>query len=383
MKKNDAGNLKNILQQGADVDFIDSDGNFGLKLAATSDKYYHVATLLLQRGANVSQVDRENRSALIVACSNGSTKLASLLLGKIKQGPQIDWQDDKGYTALMTACQNGHAQITSHLLDEHADTFLKNNEGMTAFDIMMKKNDPEMLHQFTKLRSNPSYPRILFSDGIKRETITTAKKKIDLEEAGITLSIPENALSSTDPPLHLAIQPCFSGPFEVPQNVELVSPAYIVKPSRKVSFRKEVLVKIWHHANLESEKDCEDMVFLSASITPEYRGDSPVYVFREVRGAKGVFKSREEQPAGKIALKHFCTLATGKRKHEEEDTGSKSKFSFNIYMASSMDFLAENLYSARLYKATEKKFVFCICLFQPKYILVRIATLLKTMLILF
>ena len=86
----------------------------------------------------------------------------------------------------------------------------------------------------------------------------------------------------------------------MPDNVQQVSPAYIVSPSRKVAFQKEVLVKIWHHANLETEEDCEDMVFLSASTSPQYRGDT----FREIRGAKGSFRPGEEQPARQIALKH-------------------------------------------------------------------------------
>ena len=146
---------------------------------------------------------------------------------------------------------------------------------------------------------------------MKKELIETSKKDINMAEVGISLSIPEEALSSTYPPLEMQIQPCFNG---VPENLELVSPAYIVKPSRKVVFRKEVMVQIWHHANLETEEDCEDMVFLSASTTPQYRDGSPIYMFQEITAAKGSFRPREDQPTGKIALKHFCILSIGKRK---------------------------------------------------------------------
>ena len=142
---------------------------------------------------------------------------------------------------------------------------------------------------------------------------------------GISLSIPKDALPSTDPPLDIQIQSCFSGSFEMPDNVELVSSAYIVSPSRKVAFQKEVLVKIWHHANLETEEDCEDMLFLSASTSPQYRGDTPVYTFREIRGAKGSFRPGEEQPVGQIALKHFCILSLGKQRRAESDDSPESK----------------------------------------------------------
>ena len=81
-----------------------------------------------------------------------------------------------------------------------------------------------------------------------------------------------------------------------------------MEPSREVVFWKGVLVKIWHHANLETEEDCEKMVFLSASTTPEYRDGRPVYVFQEITEVKGSFRPREKLPAGEIALKHFCIL---------------------------------------------------------------------------
>ena len=130
------------------------------------------------------------------------------------------------------------------------------------------------------------------------------------------------------------MQPCFSGSFVVPQDVELVGPAYIVSPSRKVAFQKEVLVKIWHHANLETEEDCEDMVFLSASTRPQFRGDTPVYIFKKMR-VRGSFRPGEEQPVGQIALKHFCTLAVGKKRKREDDEPESQEAEQNAAKVSS------------------------------------------------
>ena len=267
----------------------------------------------LQEGAEINSKNSKGRTALITASGNGHTEVADLLL---ERSAHIDMQDDEGCSALMTACRNGHIQTASLLLDEDADTFLKNNEGKTAFDLAVEGGNAELMPLFTKLRRKPTYPGILFLEGSKRETVTLEEKTIDLKEVGISLTIPENSLPSIDPSLQLEVQPCFSGSFELPQDVELVSPAYIVKSSRDIPFEKEVLVKIWHYANLESEEDCEDMVFLSASTTPEYREDTPVYVFREIEG--GLFRPGEEEPVGQIHLKHFCSLALGKRKRARE-----------------------------------------------------------------
>ena len=79
-----------------------------------------------------------------------------------------------------------------------------------------------------------------------------------------------------------------------------------------------------HYANLQSKEDCEDMAFLSANSTPEYKESSPVYTFKEIRGAKGVFKPLDQ--IGVVSLRHFCFEMIGKRKRAEkpEDSSDSS-----------------------------------------------------------
>ena len=149
------------------------------------------------------------------------------------------------------------------------------------------------------------------------------QKEVVLEGMGICLSVPEESLSSTEEPLTLTIHPCFSGPFELPDNCESASPAYLIKHSRRVEFQEDITVKIHHYASLEGEEDCDDMVFLSASSTPEFRGSRPVYVFKEIEGAKGIFKPGYQ--VGEIALRHFCIIKIGKRKRKRRSKSSRSK----------------------------------------------------------
>ena len=73
-----------------------------------------------------------------------------------------------------------------------------------------------------------------------------------------------------------------------------------------MKFQRDVTVKIHHYAHLKSKEDSEDMVFLSASATPEFRESGPVYVFKEIEGAKGVFKPGYQ--VGEITLRHFCSI---------------------------------------------------------------------------
>ena len=348
-------NLKSVnmlLIKGADMNLQNKEGKTLLMVACTEENEQCVE-LLVDRGAESYLQDNEGLTALMLASKTGYVNIVRLLTSEENQtevdlqdhqgrtalmhsvslhvsmllmeyGANMDVQDNLGWSALMLACQIEHVEVCFMLLDKGANSSLTNVEGLTAFDIAMNSKNKDLFSLFSKLRSDPSFPGILFSGGVRKESITAAGKDICLQDVGISLSIPKDALPSADPPLDIHIQPCFSGSFEMPQNVELVSPAYIVSPSRKVAFQKEVLVKIWHHANLETEKDCEDMVFLSASTTPQYRGDTPVYVFKKIR-VKGSFRPGEEQPVGQIALKHFCILSLGKRRHAESDDSPESK----------------------------------------------------------
>ncbi len=117
----------------------------------------------------------------------------------------------------------------------------------------------------------------------------------------------------SDSPLEVHIQPCYNLPFEVNGDIESVSPAYIVKPSRNVNFNEDIVTKMHHSAKLKIDADYKDMVFLTTSSTPEFRESSsnPVYVFREIIGARFSFKLDEKGQVGQISLKNFCILMVG------------------------------------------------------------------------
>ena len=114
----------------------------------------------------------------------------------IEHGANIDLQDNLGWSALMITCQKGQPKVCSLLLDEGANLSLKNIEGLTAFDIAMRSKNRDLFFLFSKLRSDPFFPGILFSGGVIKELITATEKDIHLEDVGISLSIPKDALPS-------------------------------------------------------------------------------------------------------------------------------------------------------------------------------------------
>ena len=134
----------------------------------------------------------------------------------------------------------------------------------------------------------------------------------DVEDMGISISVNQNTISLEEESSNLmSICPCLTGPFELPENYEPASPSYLIRHNIK-DFQKDVTIRMHHYASLQNEEDCEDMAFFTASSTPEYRESRPVYTFKEIQGAKGIFKPGEQ--VGEISLSHFCFLRAAKRK---------------------------------------------------------------------
>ena len=165
------------------------------------------------------------------------------------------------------------------------------------------------------------------------KSITSSGATIDrLQDMGISISVPEGSLSPSEEPLDLHIHPCFHGPFRLPKEYESASPAYLIRHSKKHNFHKDITVRIHHYACLESEEDCEEMTFLSASSTPEYIESHqdegvvhPVYTFKKIRGDNAKFRPGDQ--VGKISLRHFCIITAVEHKNEMElpDTEEKKQ----------------------------------------------------------
>ena len=144
------------------------------------------------------------------------------------------------------------------------------------------------------------------------EHLSCSAKEIDLkDDIGISIVVPEDSLPP-DESVDLVIQPCFSVSFEMPEDIGSASPAYLIETNKKVELKKSLLVRIQHYANLQTEEDCNCMVFLRANSDPKYRGSKPAYIFKEVDTVEGKFTIGESQ-VGEIELTHFSWWRIGIR----------------------------------------------------------------------
>lgn len=138
-----------------------------------------------------------------------------------------------------------------------------------------------------------------------QSVVTSKGCKIQTKDAGITISIPEGALRHEDGIVKLLVQKKTDGEFEFPPGYEAASPAYLVEPNRRVQLQKGVTICIQHYAKLNNARDCENLAFMSAPSTPQYRSSGPVYRFKRIEATA---KFQPGSPFGEITLSHCCII---------------------------------------------------------------------------
>lgn len=83
---------------------------------------------LLQMGANVNAMGSDGSTALSMASNFDDAELVGMLL---TAGAKVDSRDDEGSTPLMVAAYNGNAEVVQLLLEANADINAENEEGIT------------------------------------------------------------------------------------------------------------------------------------------------------------------------------------------------------------------------------------------------------------
>ena len=134
--------VERLLGAGMDVNARDEYGQTAL-FAATVERRYALALMLLERGANPSLARDTGRTPLLAAVKRGfdtnfyerepdSQKLVSALL---ERGADVNARDEDGVTPLEEAARIGDADTVRALAARGADLGTKNNEGETPLDV--------------------------------------------------------------------------------------------------------------------------------------------------------------------------------------------------------------------------------------------------------
>lgn len=156
---------------------------------------------------------------------------------------------------------------------------------------------------------------MVFFENPKKVTLTAQEQTVNLEEElGISLHIPEGAIDAKKP-VDLIVQPSFSGSYAGPENLEPVSPAYLIHANKEINFKSDITIRLQHSASIQTSEDCEGLVFLTATCAPLYRGPlyGPLYVFHEADKKKVKF-CLEDGNFGEIQIDYFCWLMIWREK---------------------------------------------------------------------
>ena len=146
--------VQTFLAQGVDGNTIDRDGKTALMLAAFEG---HTATVhvLLANGVQVNAKDREGATALMLAASRGHTDVVEALLAK---GADVNLQNNTGQTALIFAVVGGHGTVAKALLAMGADHELKNQAGQTALTLAQARGREDVFKPNPQTKEPPTGP---------------------------------------------------------------------------------------------------------------------------------------------------------------------------------------------------------------------------------
>ncbi len=122
-----------LLSLGADVNATDDDGMTSLMYAVADIRKIQ---LLLDKGANVAQLSKLGRNALLLASAYaGNTPVIEALL---KAGGDVRYSDKRGWTAVVLAARTGDSDLVRHLLEAGGDVNGGNAEQLSPGTPLMQ-----------------------------------------------------------------------------------------------------------------------------------------------------------------------------------------------------------------------------------------------------
>jgi hypothetical protein len=135
LKRNDIIAVKKFIDNGHDVNSVDSDGATPLHFTDTKE----IAELLISKGANVNAKDNFGNTTLHLSDNPVTVEFL------INQGARVNETGFKGYTALHSAAMYGDIEVAKILVANGADVFVINEQFMSPIEVAKSKKHDNLV----------------------------------------------------------------------------------------------------------------------------------------------------------------------------------------------------------------------------------------------
>ena len=187
-----------LINKGADVNIVDSDGNTALMY----EKHVNCVKLLLEAGADVNHGNQRQKTALMFGADSGREDIVSSL---IKAGADVNFADSYGNTPLMYASSAEESiKSVELLLEAGADVNHSNEEGDTALMSAVGSRQNDVVTLLIKAGANMNAANEMGSTAVYNFAISAGEWECAeiLAEAGADL----NVMSDDKTPLMWAVE---------------------------------------------------------------------------------------------------------------------------------------------------------------------------------
>ena len=150
--KGDYGNVKKLLDIGANVNFRNPNDKHGYYLLHSSAKgnHFKITELLIDRGANIEVKNFGGGTTLNLVSQRGNIGIVKLLLDK---GAKIEIKNDNGMTPLSLATMRGRIIVMKYLIKMGANVNSEMVNGKTILEFIGNskiKNKEEVMALLVK-----------------------------------------------------------------------------------------------------------------------------------------------------------------------------------------------------------------------------------------
>ena len=159
VSSNDVGKATKLLSNGANPNTSDNATSATPLFTAIANNNPQMVQLLLDHGADVTQVNEKGSLPLHEAASGnafaGDSKYRAneMIQSLIEHGADVNQKNAKGQTALMLACKSARKETVIFLLNKNASTSIQDAKGKTVGDYASEvpaKDCFDILRKYTK-----------------------------------------------------------------------------------------------------------------------------------------------------------------------------------------------------------------------------------------